>query len=554
MADPNGATAGNGAGFKWAVVIALASAQFIMVLDSTVMNVSIQKVIDDLDTTVTKMQLAIATYTLTMAALMMIGGKIGDIIGRRLAFRIGLGLFGLGAGITAAAPNMTVLIMGWSIIEAMGAALMIPAVAALIALNYQGRDRAISYGIIGGVIGASAAAGPIIGGWVSTTYSWRVVFAAEVVIVVGLLLASRFVRDPGRDGAAPKLDLVGALLSAGGLALAVLGIVQSTDWGWIHPREALTIGGTEITPFGFSAVPFLILGGVVLLFAFVRWERRLGERGGDTLIQLSMFRIPRLRAGLATTAVMMMTMSGAFFVLPLYLQIVLGNDPLDTGLKILPLSVAVFVFSLGTSRLSAQLAPKRVVRVGMVVILVGVALMLLSIEPTLQSFEFLASMAILGSGIGMLGSQIGNVNMSAVEADQTSEVGGLQGTAQNLGMALGTAIIGSILLTSLTGAFDNNVESNPDLPAQVRASVVAESNKELQFVPADVTAELARKQGMTEAKASSLERDYSEAQIRALKTALGGVGIIVLLGLLTATRHLPARPLVQKDGSPAAVA
>ena len=157
-------------------------------------------------------------------------------------------------------------------------------------------------------------------------------------------------------------------------------------------------------------------------------------------------------------------------------------------------------------------------------------------------------MAILGSGIGMLGSQIGNVNMSAVEADQTSEVGGLQGTAQNLGMALGTAIIGSILLTSLTGAFDNNVESNPDLPAQVRASVVAESNKELQFVPADVTAELARKQGMTEAKASSLERDYSEAQIRALKTALGGVGIIVLLGLLTATRHLPARPLVRKDG------
>ena len=272
---------GAGPGRGWSVVIALGSAQFIMVLDSTVMNVSIERVIQDLDTTVTRMQLAIATYTLTTAALMMLGGKIGDIIGRRRAFRIGLVTFGVGATITAAAPSIGVLVLGWSILEAIGAALMIPAVAALITSNYTGRERAIAFGIIGGIAGAAAAAGPIIGGWVSTEFSWRVVFAAEGVIVIGLLLASRLIRDARREGPRPRLDGVGAALSASGLALLVLGIVQSTDWGWIEPKGALSIAGVEITPFGFSVVPFLIVAGIALLAAFAAWERRMVARGHD---------------------------------------------------------------------------------------------------------------------------------------------------------------------------------------------------------------------------------------------------------------------------------
>ena len=328
-----------------------------MVLDSTVMNVSIEKVIHDLGTTVTRMQLAIATYTLTTAALMMLGGKVGDIIGRRRAFRIGLVTFGVGATITAAAPSIGVLVLGWSILEAIGAALMIPAVAALITSNYTGRERAIAFGIIGGIAGAAAAAGPIIGGWASTEFSWRVVFAAEGVIVIGLLLASRLIRDAHREGPRPHLDGVGAALSAIGLALLVLGIVQSTEWGWIEPKEALSIAGVEITPFGFSVVPFLIVGGGALLCAFVAWERHMVARGRDPLVDLSMLRIPRLRAGLSTQAAMMMTMSGTFFVLPLYLQIVLGKDPLETGVRVLPLSIGVFVVSLVASRLSSRFAP-----------------------------------------------------------------------------------------------------------------------------------------------------------------------------------------------------
>jgi EmrB/QacA subfamily drug resistance transporter len=536
---------------KWLVVVALASAQFIMVLDSTVMNVSIQRVIDDLDTTVTRMQLAIATYTLTMAALMMVGGKIGDIIGRRRAFRIGLALFGLGAAITAAAPSMGILIVGWSIIEAIGAVLMIPAVMALITSNYEGRDRAIAFGIVGGIIAAAAAAGPIIGGWVSTSFSWRDVFAGEVVIVIGLLFASRLIRDAPREGRPPRLDLIGALLSASGLGLAVLGVVQSTDWGWIHPKQALEIGGTEITPFGFSVVPFLIVAGILLVGAFVAWEHRMTERGRDPLVRLEMLRIPRLRAGLSTMMVMMLAMGGTFFALPLYLQIVLGKDPIETGIHMLPLSIAVFFFSLGASRLSSRVAPRRIIRVGIVAIVVGALLLLATVESTLNTVEFEIAMAILGVGLGLMASQIGNVNLSSVSPSETSEAGGLQGTAQNLGSALGTALIGSILLTSLTGVFNSNVAANPDVPKKVREGVAQQTSGGLAFVPASRAEDELRQQGLPNDEVEPLTDAYSEAEVTALKTALGGVAIIGLAGLLV-TRRLPSEPLVASDGTTAA--
>lgn len=529
-------------GTKWAVVVALASAQFIMVLDSTVMNVSIQKVIDDLDSTVTRMQLAIATYTLTMAALMMVGGKVGDIIGRRRAFRIGLVLYGLGAAITALAPTMGVLILGWSVVEAIGAALMIPAVTALIAANYEGTDRALCYGVIGGMAGAAAAAGPIIGGWVSTTWSWRDVFGAEAVIVVGLLAASRVIGDLPRKGPPPRLDAVGAVLSAVGLALAVLGVVQSTEWGWIQPKGALTVAGTEITPLGFSVVPFLILGGLALLYAFGAWERRIVARGGDPLVRLEMLRIPRLRAGLSAMAVMTLAMGGTFFVLPLYLQIVLGKDPLDTGLNVLPLSIAVFFVSLGASRLSARIAPRRIIRLGMLAILVGSALLMATVDQSLRSVAFGVAISIVGVGLGLMASQIGNVNLSSVEPSETSEVGGLQGTAQNLGTAVGTALIGSILLGSLTGAFDRQIQSNPDLPASVRSAVAEQAKQGIQFVPAASAEQVLRQKGLPADDAEEIGTAYEDAQISALKVALGGVAVIALAGLAT-TRRLPAEPL-----------
>jgi MFS family permease len=529
--------------FKWAVLIALCSGQFIMVLDSTVMNVSIQRVIEDLDTKVSTMQLAIATYTLITAALMLVGGKVGDIIGRRLAFRIGLITFGAGALVTAVSPSIGILILGWSILEAIGAALMIPAILALIAANYRGADRVVAFGAIGGIAGAAAAAGPMIGGFVATVGSWRDVFAGEAVIMVCLLGVSRIIKDAPLDRARPRLDVVGALLSASGLALAVLGIVQSSTWGWITPKEAPSIGGTAFEPFGLSVVPFLIVAGLILLGVFAVWERRLNRAGGDTLVELAMLRLAQLRAGLGTIAVMFLCLGGIFFLMPLYLQIVLGKDPLETGIHLLPMSLAVLFVAMGASRLSTRVAPRLLIRLGFLCIAAGAGLLILTIDPHFDALPFSGSVLVVGVGLGLIGSQVSNVNMSTAGPDKTSETGALQGTAQNLGAALGTAVIGSILLSFLTATFDHRVEGDKSLPYGPRHQISEKTSKGLAFVPPKAAGAELRQKGVPVPVVSQLEANYAQSQVDALKIAVGGIALIALLGLVGVTRRLPASPM-----------
>src|SRR5918994_3399558 len=330
---PAAASEGNRAS-RWLPIAIFASAQFVMVLDSSVMNVSISQIVADLDTTVQGVQLAITAYTLVMAALMLAGAKLGDIFGRERIFAIGLAVYGTGSLITAVSPNLGVLLFGWSLIEGIGAAMVVPAIVSLVAGIYSGAQRALAFGIVGGGAGAAIAAGPLIGGWVTTEFSWRYVFAGEVVIVTAiLLLRNRLVKSPGLDQP-PKLDLVGVLLSALGLGLIVFGILKSSEWGVIEPRGALTVGGEAITPFGFSVVPFLILAGLCMLGAFAMWEERRERAGLDALLDRSLLKIDQLRAGLSTLLMQQLILLGMFFVLPVYLQVVLGLDAFETGKKL----------------------------------------------------------------------------------------------------------------------------------------------------------------------------------------------------------------------------
>src|SRR5215218_1709724 len=331
---------------NWTAILILAAAQFVMVLDSSVMNVSISQIVADLDTTIQGVQLAITAYTLVMAAFMLAGAKLGDILGRERAFAIGLAVYGLGSLTTALSPSLGVLLVGWSLVEGLGAALVMPAIVSLIAGTYSGKQRALAFGIIGGVAGAAIAAGPLIGGWVTTELSWRYVFAGETVIVTAILFVRRRLQPSPAVEHRPQLDVVGIALSALGLGLAVFGILKSSEWGLIEPRGALTIGGTEITPFGFSAVPFLILAGLGCLAGFVLWEERRERLGRDTLLDRSLLRIPRLRAGLATLMMQQLILLGTFFVLPVYLQVVLGLDAFETGKRLFPMSVTMFIAAM----------------------------------------------------------------------------------------------------------------------------------------------------------------------------------------------------------------
>ena len=537
---------------KWSVIIVLALGQFVMILDATVMNVSLSTVKADLHTTIATLQLAITLYTLVMAALMLVGGKLGDILGRRRALVIGLLVYGVGSLITSLSPNIGWLLVGWSVVEGLGATLVIPAIAALTAANYEGKARAVAFGILGGVAGAAAAAGPLIGGFMTTYLSWRLVFASETVIVIGIVAVSRIIRDSERVGVRPRLDVLGAILSAGGLTLVVFGILQSSQWGWVIPKGALTIGGTQITPFGLSVVPFVIMAGGVLLYAFALWEARQEKKGGAVLLQTSLLDIKRLRAGLSMLSAQQLVIASVFFVIPVYLQTVLLKNALQTGLLIMPMSVGVILFAMAGPRLASRFTPRSVVRAGLALMLAASFLLMLTISPTLRSIGFAVALALLGSGIGLIVSQLGNVNLSSVDESRASEVGGLQGVFQNLGGSLGTALIGAILLMGLTSGFQERVLADPAIPPGVQQKLVDNTKAGVQIVSAPEALKYLENAGLPPAESAAIAALYSEAQLRALKQALLGVVVLTLVSFAF-TRHLPHdKPVADEASSDAA--
>ncbi len=524
---------------KWALV-ALAGAQFIMVLDQSVMNVSISQLVAEFDTTVTTIQAVITLYCLVMAMLMLTGGKIGDIIGRRRAFVIGLVIYACGSGLTAVSTTVAQLTLGWSILEGIGAALVLPAMAALIAGNFEGKERKAAYAVIGGVAGAGIAIGPILGGWATTELTWRVVFVGEVVIVLGILAMVRFVGDAVRSGAKPRLDVVGSVLSATGLGAVVLGVLQSTTWGWVEPKES------PVEPFGFSLTLFVIAAGAILLWAFVAWQRHRESAGSDPLVHLDLVKIPTLRSGLIGLFSQNLILMGVFFTIPLYLQLVLGLDALETGLKMLPVSIAMFIASAVGSRLSTRYPVRSITRAGLALTGVAALALLATIRPDLADLAFAASMALLGVGMGLIASQLGNVVQSSVDASGRGEAGGLQYTGQQLGSSLGVALVGAIVLAGLTGTFVTKIQEDARINDQVAAQVGIAVESGVDFVSSADIGAAAQAAGLDEATTAAIVDDYEAAQLQSLKTGLLAAAFIAFVSLAF-TRDLPREVPVPEE-------
>uniref|UniRef100_UPI003CD0733E MFS transporter n=1 Tax=Streptomyces hawaiiensis TaxID=67305 RepID=UPI003CD0733E len=518
---------------RWRALIVLGAAQFLMVLDTSVMNVSISQLVEDFDTEVTAIQAVITLYALVMAAFMLIGGRLGDIVGRRRMFVLGMVVYGVGSGLTALAPTLWVLMLGWSVIEGLGAAMVLPAMAALVAESYRGRDRAIAYAVIGGLAGAGIAVGPLLGGWVTTYLTWRLVFAGEVVVVVAVLLCRRVIATPTTSGPRPRLDVVGAVLSAAGLGLGVLGVLQSSTWGWVQPRNP------PFTLLGFAPTLFVVGAGVAVLAAFRRWERRREHESADPLVHLSLLGRPVLRSGLLTLLSQNLILLGLFFTIPLYLQVVQGFDAFETGLRLLPVSATMLVTSLCASSLGRVVGPRRVVRLALTTLVAAIVWLLATIDPVIDDGQFAGAMALLGVGVGLLASQLGNVVQSGVGEEERSEAGGLQFTAQNLGSALGTALIGSLLVGALAHAFTTHVEEDPRLSEETRGQVGVALEAGIAFIPTDQVRSAAERAGLPPSEADAVAESYASAQLQGLKAAILATGGVALASFLV-TPHLPA--------------
>ena len=524
---------------KWLPLMVLGMAQFVMVIDGTVMNVSITTVVADLGTSVSSMQLAIATFTLTMAALMLAGSGIGNRIGRRRAFVIGSVIYGIGSLITALANNFGMLFIGWSIIEGIGAALVIPAIAALAAINYTGRDRAIAYAMLGGVAGAAAAAGPLIGGWVTIQFSWQWVFAAETLLIVALILPlTSTIKDLPVQPSTSRFDLVGVVLSATSMGTVVLALVSASTWGLLEPLNP---------PFqiaGFSPTIPIVLVGLGIGWAFISWERHVRDSGRQPLLGIDLFSLSSLRAGLVSQTVLYFIIAGSFFVLPLYLQTVLDLDAFESGIRMLPMSISLFVMALAGSRLALRFSPLVMIRSGLISACFGLLLLIGAITPQVSGILFASAMTVIGIGVGLAISQIGNVNLSSVDDSRSNEVGGLQGTAQNLGSSLGVALAGTVLFIGLATTFTSSVLSNDNIDAAAQQSIADAAASGVQIVTLTQAQEALTNAGVSESDAAEIVREYSASKLQSLRAGLGIVFIIGLIGI-PLTRGLPKRPLAE---------
>jgi EmrB/QacA subfamily drug resistance transporter len=526
------------------VLLTLGAGQFLMTLDSSVMNVSIATVAADVGTTVTGIQSAITLYTLVMATLMIPGGKVGSLVGRKRAFAIGCVIYGSGSLTTALAPNLPVLILGWSVLEGIGAALILPAIVALVAGNVPLEGRPRAYGLImaGGAI--AVAVGPLIGGIATTYFSWRWVFAGEVLVVLVILALGRRTQDAPVEEHG-RLDLVGAALSAAGLGLAVYGVLRSSEWGWVLPKA----DGPDVLHLSPTIV--LIFGGVFVLWLFVSWERRVTRQGGEPLVELSMFENRQFAGGLLMFFFQFLVQAGLFFVIPLYLSVALGLSAIDTGLRIMPLSITLLVAAAGIPRFFPTISPRRVVRAGLLLMLAGIVSLFSSMNVDADATIVTVPLLLAGLGIGALASQLGSVTVSAVSDRQSAEVGGLQNTATNLGASLGTALAGSLLIAMLSASFLSGIDQNNAVPQQVVSAANVELASGVPFISdADLEKALSTAGASAQVSQAILEEN-GKARVDGLRTALVALGLIALLGLFFTTRMPTEQPGSKRRKAPA---
>jgi MFS family permease len=531
-------------------LLTLCLAQFINAYDTTAMNVAVSSVVKSLDTTITGVQAALTLYSLVMAAFMITGGKLGDILGRKRVFTLGVMLYGVGALTTALSPSLGVMIAGWSILEGIGSALMIPAVYAMIGVIFPaGKPRVSAYAVLGATAAAGAAMGPLLCGFLATYLSWRISFAMEVCVVIAIVLMQMRMPKPPDVSPKPKLDLVGSVLSAVGLALVVLGVLQASVYGWVRARVDFEIGGTVILPAGsISPVLVFVIAGLVVIGCFVLWERHK-SRSGSPLIQLHMFKNRAVSAGLVSVMAQMFMQSGILFITPVFLQLALGYSAMETGLAMLPLTVALILTARKAPHWAQTHSPRSMIQMGLIIMSIGVVIAGMMMRGTGHWFDFVPGGLIIGFGIGMSMAPLLNLVQSAVPEKEESEISGVSRAASNLGGSLGVAVAGAVLMASLIGGLTKGIEASPFIPKSHKADALAAVKKDAQTLSNAQVRALMTKRGDPAREKAAVVVINARARDDALRDAMLAVGVIGLFGYFISFL-LPHERLSTVGGSP----
>ena len=432
----------------WLTLIIVTLSIFTIVIDKTFLNVAISSLIIDLHTNIATIQIIIATYALVMASLMLIGGRLQDILGRKRTFLTGAGIYGVGTVVAALSINSTMLLIGWSILEGIGAALMMPASTSIISGSYKGEKRAFALGITSSMASGAGTLGPIIGGFLTTYYSWRYAFGLELVIIMMIVLFSREISSFPPTMKWTDLNVLGAINSASGIFLFVIGILLLNN------------------PNNWNIAPYPIIIGFILLIIFYFYQKNRMNNDNEPLVDVSLFNNRSFTLANIVRLLMNFTIGGVLFMIPVYVQSVLGADPLTTGLTLIPMSVAIFILSTAAGKLSTRIQPRYILALGCMASMAGSVYLSLIFNPNTTILDMVPGIFLLGVGMGIVFPHSANVIFSVARPDQQPDASGIMNTGINLGSSLGTAVLGVILIigsfSSMGIVFNNHTTSSSE--------------------------------------------------------------------------------------------
>ncbi len=523
---------------KILTIAVLSLALAIIIIDSSVLNVSLAKLIVDLHTDVKTMDWIISSYSLVLAALTITGGRLGDLLGRKKMFILGAVIFAIGSLISSFSTNVNMLLFGWSIVEGIGAALMMPATTSLLISSFHNEERSIAFGIWGGVAGASAALGPIIGGFLTTNVSWHWAFRINVFVVLILLIGSMVIAESVDRKEKKELDILGVLLSSAGLFTVVYGIIQSSTYGWITAKIPYELFGHVYGFAGYSVTIVSLITGFVLLTLFTLWENYVEKNGETPLVSLKLFTNKAFTSGVITTAIMALGQTGLIFAVPIFLQSVRHLNSFDTGVALLPMSLALLVFAPMSAILVKKISAKTLIIIGLIVTGLASIVLYYSLNIDTTAMTLIPGLFLFGAGMGLVMSQINNVTLSAVEVYRAGEASGVNTTMRQVGSTLGSAIVGAIFLSSFTSTFVTGINDSKVIPDQAKqpiVSVVKSSGSDLQFGAFSNNPQLVQNPKL----ATELVRLTNDSTVSGNKDALLVTGGIIALGILVGMIYLP---------------
>jgi len=513
--------------------------------DASSIPVAISAIVSDLDTDLSTIQAALVLFSVICAPLMLTAGTLGDIQGKRRTLRIGIALFGAGTVIAAVSPHVAVFILGFSIIKALGAVLVVPTGAALLIATYHGHRRAVAFSFLGAFLAGATAATPVIMGTITKFLGWRYGYGlSAIVAVVVLVLSLRLTESDRRSG---TIDWFGTFLSLIGLGCIMLGATAAGRCGWWEARRPLVLGGIEIAPLGLSVTPFMICAGVMVMVLFFDWGERLQRKGRRPIVRLELFHNVPYSAGVVVGALQIIGVAGLLFVLPVYLQSALGYDSFKTGLTLLPYTVALLIASLGSSVLIRWIAPKSLIQIALALMVVGLFVLAEMVNPQMTSTTLIVPLAVYGVAAGLAASLIPNLTLSAADPRETGEASGAQEAAAELGSGFGAAVIGAVLIastwTGLVSGIAEKAEWNMDRE-EVRRAAIELEDAERTWTPEDERAFIAELP--TEVQ-ESIKQIVGKADTEALKDALLAILGAVLMALLGSVFMSPQTETSEAD-------